>query len=175
MRIDNLSTVSGDIGLINSASFLAGSVPTLVQAQNASAQLINHNTGTTITNWTNLTAQNAAEWNPTTGVFTATKAGTYSVSAHLFYVGSTANAIGNEANVGVSLNSNAVAVASNTATTTSAVDRPTGFASVIVNLVPTDTIRIISFQNLGGPRSLSTNFWRTVLSINEIPGRITRV
>jgi hypothetical protein len=174
MRIDNLSVVPTDIGEITSASFLAGGTETYIRANNVSGQSIPNSTTTTITNWTNVTVQNAAEWNPTTGIFTATKAGTYSVSAHLFYVGSTANAIGNEVNVGVSVNSNAVAVATNTATTTSAVDRPTGFASVIVNLVPTNTIRIISFQNLGGPRSLSTNFWRTILSISEIPGRITR-
>ena len=169
MRIDNLSTVSGDIGLINSASFLAGSVPTLVQAQNASAQLINHNTGTTITNWTNVTAQNAAEWNPTTGVFTATKAGVYVVSAGLLYNDCTAN-INTE--FSIALND---AFAYHIAQTTSLIKRPTGFLTQIIRMAIGDTFRLQTYHNQGNPIALNIEAWSNTINIRELPHRLTRV
>jgi len=169
MRIDNLSTVSGDIGLINSASFLAGSVPTLVQAQNGSAQSIPNNSGTTITNWTNVTAQNAAEWNPTTGVFTATKAGVYAVSAGILFAQCTAN-INTEFSIGLD-----DAFAYHISQTTSAIQRPTGFLTQIVRLAIGGTFRLNAYHNQGGPVALNSEAWSNTINIRELPHRLTRV
>jgi hypothetical protein len=174
MRIDNLSVVSTDIGEITSASFLAGGTETYIRAGKTANQTISNNSSTQIINWTNLQVQNAAEWNATTGIFTATKAGTYSVSAHLFYVGSTATSLGSEVNVAINKNYVASAVATQTVYSTNLLDRPTGEASIIINLVPTDTITIWSYQNLGGSRDIRGETWRSSLSITELPGRITR-
>ena len=169
MRIDNLSTVSGDIGLINSASFLAGSLPTYVQAQNGSSQSIPNGTGTTITNWTNVFAQNAAEWNPTTGVFTATKRGVYVVSAGLLYNDCTAF-INAEFSVTVVTNSSY-----HIAQTTSSIKRPTGFATGILVLNIGDTFRVTTYQNQGGPVPLNSEAWSNTINIRELPHRLTRV
>ena len=174
MRIDNLSVVSTDIGEITSASFLAGGTETYIRAGKNTSQTVQSFTSAQIVNWTNIQTQNAAEWNPTTGIFTATKAGTYSVSAHLFYVGATSNTLGSEVNVAINKNYVASAVATQTVYSTNLLDRPTGEASIIINLVPTDTITIWSFQSLGGPRDIRGEAWRTSLSITELPGRITR-
>jgi hypothetical protein len=169
MRIDNLSTVSGDIGLINSASFLAGSVPTLVQAQNGSAQSIPHNTGTTITNWTNLTAQNAAEWNPTTGIFTATKAGVYVVSAGILFAQCTAN-LNTEFSIAIG-----DAFAYHIAQTTSAIQRPTGFVTSLLVLNIGDTFRVTTYHGQGGPVALNSEAWSNTINIRELPHTLTRV
>jgi hypothetical protein len=168
MRIDNLSTVSGDIGLINSASFLAGSVPTYIQAQNGSSQSIPHNTGTTITNWTNVFAQNAAEWNPTTGVFTATKAGVYVVSTGLLYNDCTAT-INTEFSVTLG-----ITTSYHIAQTTSSIKRPTGFTTGIIVLAIGNTFRVSAYQNQGGSVPLNSEAWSNTINIRELPHTLTR-
>jgi hypothetical protein len=169
MRIDNLSTVSGDIGLINSASFLDGSVPTYIQAQNGSSQSIPHNTGTTITNWTNVFAQNAAEWNPTTGVFTATKAGVYVVSAGLLYNDCTCPSTNTEFSVTLG-----VTTSYHIAQTTSLIKRPTGFATGILVLAIGNTFTVSAYHNQGGSVSLNSEAWSNSINIRELPHRLTR-
>ena len=170
MRIDNLSTVAGDIGLLPSASFLDGSVPTFVQARNASGQSIASGTPSPIiTNWTNVTAQNAAEWNPTTGVFTATKAGVYVVSAGLLYNDCTAN-INTE--FSIALND---AFAYHIAQTTSLIKRPTGFLTQIIRMAIGDTFRLQTYHNQGNPIALNIEAWSNTINIRELPHRLTRV
>lgn len=178
MRIDNLSTVAGDTGLLPSASFNAGSVPTLVQAYNQSAQSIPHNSTTNITGWTNQTegTQNASEWNATTGVFTATKAGTYFCSLNVWF-NSTVVAL----NTGFisSWTKNGTAVASGyyfVQDGASSVLRDIGVINAIISVVATDTIRCTAYQNSGGSITLSAfNYWNNTLNISELPGRITRL
>ena len=177
MRIDNLSTVAGDIGLLPSASFLDGSVPTFVQARNASGQSIASGTPSPIiTNWTNVTAQNAAEWNPTTGVFTATKAGTYYVSINIWF-NSTVAPLNTQFSCSCRKNGSLISAAyyyseSGTVGTV----RNVGFASAIIPVVAGDTIDFRTFQNSGVSISITSTgqTWVNTMNICEIPGTITR-
>ena len=102
------------------ASYLNGTVPTVIHAQNSSGQSIPNNVSsptTIVTNWTNILAQNASEWNPATGIFTAAKAGVYSVSAALTYAAKSAPAFGNQVNVIIGKNRGYQAVSANFAET----------------------------------------------------------
>lgn len=175
MRIDNLSAVSGDVSLISSASYLAGGTQTYVLAFNTSSQSIPNNSSTTVTNWTNQQSQNASEWNPSTGIFTATKAGTYFVSAHLMYSSCTVPNANVEFSVSINKGSNLVSANGNFAIATGNIQRPTGFATAVINLVPTDTIKFTTYHNQGAAVVLSPpEIWRNLINITEIPGRITR-
>jgi hypothetical protein len=178
MRIDNLSTVAGDIGLIPSASFLDGSVPTFVRARNTSGQSIpNGIPSPIITNWTNVETQNAAEWNATTGVFTATKAGTYFVSVNLWFNGTTAPL---NTQFSCSCRKNGVLVSAAyyySESGTVGYTRNVGFATAIISLVATETIDFRGFQNSGVSISLAggSATWVNTMNICELPGRITRL
>jgi hypothetical protein len=154
------------------ASYLNGSIPTLVQAQNTSAQSVANNVvpATIITNWTNLLAQNAAEWNPTTGVFTATKAGVYLVSTNLTY-GAVANTLaGQQVNVSIRKNTTDQAISLQIAEVTSTTIRSTGTVTAVVSLAVGDTITIRTYHNLGNTATLSS---QSNVTIQEIASRIT--
>ena len=176
MRIDNLSVVPTDIGEITSASFLAGGTQTYIRANNVSGQSIPNGNTTTITNWSNVTVQNAAEWNPTTGVFTATKAGTYYVSINIWF-NSTVAPLNTQFSCSCRKNGSLISAAyyyseSGTVGTV----RNVGFASAIIPVVAGDTIDFRTFQNSGVSISITSTgqTWVNTMNICEIPGTITR-
>ena len=160
-----------------SASYLDGALPTLVQAQNNSGQSIGNNVtnpSTTVTGWTNMYTQNAAEWNATAGVFTATKAGTYLVSSNLTYAAKAAAQTANVVNVQVVKNSTAQAVSTMAAINTTATLKGTGTATSVVNVAAGDTITIRTYQILGSAALLDSTTGLNNITIQEIPSRITR-
>jgi hypothetical protein len=170
----SLTVITGSI-ILSPESTITGSTinqPTLVQAQNTSAQSISNNVvpATIITNWTNLFTQNAAEWNATTGVFTATKAGVYSVSANLTYASVANTANGQQVNVSIRKNTTdqAVSMQITSAATTSL--RSTGTATAVVSLAVGDTITIRTYHNLGNTATLSS---QSTVTIQQIASRIT--
>jgi hypothetical protein len=178
MRIDNLSTVAGDIGLLPSASFLDGSVPTFVRARNTSGQSIANGTPSPIiTNWTNIETQNAAEWNAATGVFTATKAGTYFVSVNLWFNSTTAP-LNTQFSCSCRKNGALVSAAYYYSESgTVGYPRNVGFATAIISLVVGETMDFRAFQNSGVSISLVSTgqAWVNTMNICELPGRITRL
>jgi hypothetical protein len=160
--------------LATSASYLVGSLPTLVQAQNTSGQSIATGATEVIDGWTNVLAENATEWNATTGVFTATKAGTYLVSANLTYAARSTNQTGNIANVQIVKNSTILARVITPALNTASIQRGLGTATVIVKVAVGDTIAIRSSHDFGATATLSTSAGHNSVSIQEIPSRIQR-
>lgn len=166
MRIDNLTVSSGE------STF---PLMTYVQAQNGSQQSIPFNTITSITNWTNVTTQNAAEWNASTGVFTATKVGIYLVSSFLTYANASANQ-GSEWNVTIGKNGTSQITAWNFSNTSAiSIIRPTQFANMIITLAVGDTLTIRGFQNLNGSAvALSDRANANILTIQELPSRLFR-
>jgi hypothetical protein len=194
MRIDNPTFSPGSLNTVataslstsasfatsasiaTTASYLNGTLPTLVQAQNTSGQSIGNNVtpSTTITGWTNLFTQNAAEWNATTGVFTATKAGTYLVSANLTYADKAAALVNQVVNVSVFKGSTLQSLSTTAANTTSSTLKGTGTAISIVNLDIGDTITIRTYHNLGSTSTLITTSGLNSVTIQEIPTRIQR-
>lgn len=160
-----------------SASYLNGELPTLVQAQNTSNQSIGHNVANpsvTVTGWTNIYTQNAAEWNAAAGVFTATKAGTYLVSANLTYSDKASGIVGNVVNVQVVKNATAQAVSTMPAETTAVTLKGTGTATAVVNVAAGNTISIRTYHNLGSAANLIATVGLNNVTIQEIPSRITR-
>jgi hypothetical protein len=166
MLIKNSST--------NYDTIWTGTTPTLVQATNTSGQSIGNNVSPSIivTGWTNLTTQNATEWNPTTGVFTATKSGTYLVSSNLTYAAKSANQSGNVSNVSVFKNSTAQSISTIAALNTASVIRAMGTAIAIVNLAIGDTITIRTYHDLVGTATLSTTTGLNNVTIQQIESTI---
>jgi hypothetical protein len=166
MLIKNSST--------NYDTIWTGTTPTLVQATNTSGQSIGNNVSPSIivTGWTNLTTQNATEWNATTGVFTATKAGTYLVSSNLTYAAKSANQSGNVSNVSVFKNSTAQSISTIAALNTASVIRSMGTAIAIVNLAIGDTITIRTYHDLVGTATLSTTTGLNNVTIQQIASTI---
>ena len=80
----------------------AASTPTYIFATKGSAQNILANNSTTVTDWANSVSLNAGEWDASTGVFTATKAGYYLVTVSLTYDRHVAATINAEYNVYIS-------------------------------------------------------------------------
>jgi hypothetical protein len=189
MRIDNITTRPGDVGLIPSssmltgiatsasysvtASYLGGTLPTLVHAQNTSGLTVADNSTVTVTGWTNLLAQNAAEWNATSGVFTATKAGTYSVSTTVTYAAAAAATFGSQVYTSIRRSGVIQSAASIYSETGNSILRGSPSTTAIVSLGVGDTITIQTYQNLGSTVALSTGAGLTTVSIQEIASRIT--
>lgn len=156
------------------ASSLVGSVPTYIQATKGSNQTIP--TGaqlTVITNWGNTIAQNAGEFNQTTGVFTATKAGWYIASATLTY-SSIIDTVNAEYSAGIA--KNGAIIANNRyfvpLTQTLASFKQVATSPIIVQLAVNDTMTVVAQQFSGSGRTLHTN--GNYVSIQELPSRIQR-
>jgi hypothetical protein len=156
------------------AANLVGSLPTLVHAQNTSGQSIDTGATVTIASWTNVLAENATEWNATTGVFTATKAGTYLVSANLTYAARSTSQTGNIANIQIVKNSTILARVITPALNTASIQRGLGTATVIVSVAVGDTITIRTSHDYGSTATLSTSTGHNSIAIQEIPSRIQR-
>jgi len=128
---------------------------------------------TVVTGWNNSVAINAAEWNASTGVFTATKAGIYLVTANLTF-GNNQDTVNTE--YGVSIGKNGYGEANARLfvplNQTNSSFKQTNTVSWILSIVPGDTIQIIVFQASGADRQLHTN--GNFLTIQELPSRIIR-
>lgn len=150
--------------------------PTYIFAQNSSGQTIQNNIvpTTIITNWTNIVTNNASEWNATTGVFTATKAGTYLVSTSLTLAANTVNGVGNSFNVAVVKNNTDQALSQYIAETTTSIQRTTGVAQAIVSLAVGDTLTAKAYLFVGGSRTLTTQAALNFLNIQELPNKIIK-
>jgi hypothetical protein len=170
----SLTVITGSI-ILSPESTITGSTinqPTLVQARNTSGQSISNNAVATVTNWTNIFTQNAAEWNPTTGVFTATKAGVYLVSTNLTYASVANTANGQQINVAIRKNTTdqVISMQLTSAATTSL--RSTGAATGVVSLAVGDTVDIRAYHNLGNTATLSTQAALCSITIQQIASRI---
>jgi hypothetical protein len=152
---------------------LVGSPATYIMASNGSAQTIPNITQTTVSGWTNQTAINASEWNPTTGVFTATKAGVYLVTGNITYASAT-DVINTEYGMGVALND---AIVTNSRlfvqlNQTSSSYKQTNVGASIISVAVGDTITIKAAQFSGSNRTLHTN--GNTITIQELPKGIVR-
>jgi hypothetical protein len=151
-----------------------GSPATYIYAFNGGGQTIpTGGSGLVITNWSNSIAINASEWNPTTGVFTATKAGTYIVTINLTYASIIDNV---NAEYSANINKNGGNVGQSRifvqVTQIAPSFKQPNVGTGIVSLVPGDTITFSAVQFTGGDRYLHSN--GNALSIQELPTRVVR-
>ena len=154
----------------------SASTPTYIFAVNSSAQSIATNSSTAITGWSNSLSLNAGEWNASTGVFTATKAGYYLVTTSVTFSQHAPSAVNAEYNVFINKVSggNAVVVARawTFSESVNSALRSTGSISAIVSLAIGDQLNIGTFQSSGGTQNLYTS--GNSLVIQELPTMIVR-
>lgn len=154
----------------------SASTPTYVFATNSSAQSIASNSSTTITGWSNSLSLNAGEWNASTGVFTATKAGYYLVNTSVTYSQHAPSAVNAEYNVFINkvsgINAVVVARAWTFSESVNSAIRSTGSISAIVSLAIGDQLTIGTFQSSGNTQQLYNA--GNSLVIQELPAMIVR-
>jgi hypothetical protein len=145
---------------------------TYIMAANSAGQTLPGGAAT-ITNWTNQTTINSSEWNPTTGVFTATKPGIYQVSGNLTFASAT-DTLNTEYSVSVLKNgviqtTGRIFVQLNQ---TGSSFKQTNAAVAIFSVAIGDTISISGGHFAAGSRSLHTN--GNTITIQELPAVIIK-
>lgn len=134
--------------------------------QNSSGQSIPSGTNTTVTTWTKVYDRVNANFNASTGVFTAPVTGYYLVSAHLTFA-SAAGVAGTVVNVSVNVNGTIVATGQ-TAVNNTGTSTMSAQVSAIVLATSGQTIVIQAGQTSGSARALGgavTDF----MSISRMP------
>jgi len=178
----NLTTIGSgtsvtNLGITSGGTIVTGSTmvtPTYLAVQNSNGQSISNITVTTVTGWTTpITSVNAGEWNGTTGLFTATKAGVYLMTANLTYASAT-DLINVEYGCNIAKNGSAAANARifTQLNQTGNTLKQTNTVSFIYSVVPGDTLSVQAYQASGNPRTLHSN--GNKLTIQELPSTITR-
>jgi hypothetical protein len=166
--------VTATASYATTAGSLVGSRATYIFAYNNGGQSIFSGLpGLALTNWVNTTAINAGEWNPTTGVFTATKTGTYCFTINLTF-SSVIDNINSEYSANISKNGvffgqSRIFVP---ITQTVASFKQTNVGTAIFSVVPGDTVTFIAMHFTGANRSLHTN--GNTITIQELPTSIQR-
>ncbi|MBR8007125.1 hypothetical protein [Burkholderia vietnamiensis] len=134
---------------------------------NTSGQSIANNTLATVTNWTKTSDRVNANFNASTGVFTAPATGWYQISGQLTFSGA-AGVV--NAQYSAAIVANSVAVTEGTvfqqSTSTTLVSVP---FSAVVSLTSGQTLQVQAYQNTGSARTLSTTAALTYVSINRLP------
>jgi hypothetical protein len=163
------SAITGN-NLAGSFTTLSSSTNDALTYQNTSAQSIPSGTSTTITTWTKIFDRVNANFNASTGIFTAPTTGVYHVDTALSYAASTGGTVGVGYFVLVVANGTPVCagLVSVQQTTTATTHSPT--VSCDVSLTSGQTILIQANQASGSANALTTapaaaNF----VSIHRIP------
>ena len=175
MRLDNIELLGAGSGAgtaLNAvtASFLNGSVATYVTVtKNSTAQSVT-STAARLTNWdTPITSINAGEWNGTTGIFTATKAGVYEVFSQL-QLAQANYTINNSIGVQIFKNASAAIVSVGVLPVTANIFPSAVNVSGIISLAVGDTLSVFGVSGT----TVNTHVFGCNLTIQEIPARITR-
>lgn len=135
--------------------------------QNTSALAIPTATVTIVTGWTKLFDRVGANFDATSGVFTAPANGYYQVSAGIG-IGSAGNAVGQLVQVRIVANSVAVAIGAVTVQTATS-ESQFARACCVVYLASGQTLTVDAWHNMtGSPALLSTASYNWI-SINQVP------
>lgn len=175
--VDNPITISNSTGLVTLGDGVlaaAGAFTTLSTTandalfyQNSTSQSFASGTAATVTTWTKVADKVNANFNASTGIFTAPATGFYQVSAQLFWTAA-ANVSGS--GVGTYIVANGVTVAQGSYIETSTATAQTICAvSAVVSLAAGQTIVLQGFQNSGIARTLGGVGALSFMSITRIP------
>ncbi|HDR8986932.1 TPA: hypothetical protein QDA89_005932 [Burkholderia vietnamiensis] len=157
----------GVAGAVNVGGALSASGNDALLYNNSSAQSIPNNAATTITGWTKVSDRVNANFNASTGTFTAPATGYYKVDAQVTFA-SGAGIVGGSYLCQILVNGSAVAVGSKFSETTANVARSTS-VSAVVSMTAGQTLTIQAYQNSGSAVTLVSSASQTLLSISRIP------
>lgn len=152
---------------VQSAISAGGVTRAHVLAVNSSGQSIPNNTNTVVTNWTEQ-ADASGSFTPTTGVFTAPRAGYYLVTAAIGYV-SSAFLAGQNVAVLVYKNGSGIVQASRTVEVNVTTPQNAPPIAILIPANAGDTIQVAAFQNSGSAVALSGSPTLIWMSISEQP------
>ena len=148
---------------IGSTTPAAGSFTTLQASANdallytnGSSQSIPSGVFTTVTGWTKVFDRVNANFNPTTGVFTAPASGYYQISGQIVFDPNVATAAGAEYAVGIMANSIQIAQGFTVAQTTASVATIVPVPLTVVHLLSGQTLLVQAKQVTGAPITLFT-------------------
>ena len=175
----NAATLNGATfaapGPIGSTTASTGAFTTLnasgndaLMYQDSNAQSIPNGTATTVTTWTKVTDRVNANFNASTGVFTAPATGQYWVAANLTYAVTTG---GSGIVQAIRIVGNSVTLAEQQLSITTTTTAPqTVSVSTLVSLTAGQTIVIQAFQNSGSAVVLAIgSAYNNSVSITRIP------
>ncbi|HEX8894483.1 MAG TPA: hypothetical protein VF783_14225 [Terriglobales bacterium] len=136
---------------------------------NTSAQSLTSGTAATITGWTKTYDRVNANFNASTGVFTAPATGYYQVSGMLTFA-SALQAVNTAYQMSVVVNGATTVAQASFRTQAAATFAPTVvLPTVVVSLTAGQTITVQGFQNSGSAQTLNNGAALNVLSINRLP------
>ncbi|OMT68726.1 hypothetical protein AQ764_14200 [Burkholderia pseudomallei] len=161
--------LGNDIPAAVSATILSASGNEALTYGNASGQSIPNNMATDITNWTKIVDRLNANFNATTGVYTAPANGYYLISAQIIYSSIAPAAIGDQFNLYLLINGSVVVVSSHFSETVSANFQPVSMVGRLHFLNAGDTVKLQAFQNSGSTDTLVSTSAENWITITQIP------
>ncbi|KVD81926.1 hypothetical protein WS62_23505 [Burkholderia sp. ABCPW 14] len=135
----------------------------------AGGQSIPNNAATTLTGWTQITDRLNANFNASSGVYTAPATGYYLVSAQIIFNTVPPAAIGDQFDLYVLVNGTVEVVASKFAESTTSNYQPVSMAARLFQLNAGDQIKLQAFQNSGVGCTLMATSAENWLTIAQIP------
>jgi hypothetical protein len=156
-----------------STTVSATSVSTIVSARKGTPQSLTSGVSAIISGWTNLYTSNASEWNPTTGVFTATKNGIYRVSSVITFDTHTSPAVNTEYNGIIARNGTNNQVGAFYVPVSGVTAPVQVWAHSFIVLSVGDTITFIARQNTGSNLNMGTSENLNMITIEEVRTIIT--
>lgn len=163
--LSSVAITGGTItGVAGTFTTLKGNSLAKVTYTNTSAQSIPNTTNATVTGWTSSFDQNA-NFNASTGVFTASSAGFYFVSASLQMNGTFAAGT----NLSVKIAKNGATTFASTNSIGVSTANPQALVSGLFQMAAGDTLTVVTSQTSGGALPLTASGPSNFLSIAQIP------
>ncbi len=170
--MDDLGNVTFNgnvIGTGGSFTTLSANGNDALTYENTSAQSIANNAATTVTGWTKSFDRLNANFNASTGIFTAPATGYYHVDAGLLYASATASLTNESFQVQVVGNGATLCTGQGRSQQTASSVGYSATTSCLVSLTAGQTIAVQAFQNSGSTVALATAAGGSYVSIHRIP------
>lgn len=160
--------IGGTAAAAGSFTTLGASGNDALLYQNSNSQTVTTATLTTITNWTKVSDRVNANFNATTGTFTAPATGQYLVSASVAFA-AVAGVVGTDIEIHLIANGTDIASGQYMVPTTNSYNHQVELPATLVSLTSGQTVVIQAYQNSGASRALSNTGRLTTVSIVRVP------